>query len=238
MSQRALVTAGRRATKVHSSAPQSQPSRCLFSSSPKTKFNSPRFFFRAQDAPLVSSLVPEPWLSQLSRTQTHNRTSSNRRLRFSTTATRLATTASLNPRVDDDGSPMTIEISSRAEKRLRELTNPVTSKPSLTSNSEPYDHLRVTVTSGGCHGFQYLMSLDPASKIDSEDDTVFEATAEDESTPPAGQAKVVMDLASLELLRGSTIDYTIELIGSQFKVVNNPRATSSCGCGTSFDVPE
>jgi iron-sulfur cluster assembly accessory protein len=49
-------------------------------------------------------------------------------------------------------------------------------------------------------------------------------------------AKVVMDEPSLELLKGSKIDYTMELIGSQFKIVDNPKATSSCGCGTSFDI--
>lgn len=81
------------------------------------------------------------------------------------------------------------------------------------------------------------MSLDPSSKIDPEEDTVFEEDSQDTSSA-GGDAKVVMDTASLELLKGSTIDYTIELIGSQFKVVNNPRASSSCGCGTSFDVKE
>lgn len=51
-----------------------------------------------------------------------------------------------------------------------------------------------------------------------------------------GKPKVVMDLPSLELLEGSKVDFTMELIGSQFKIVDNPRASSSCGCGTSFDV--
>lgn len=80
------------------------------------------------------------------------------------------------------------------------------------------------------------MSLDPASKIDQEEDTIFEAITEGESRESEGTAKVVMDSSSLEILKGSTIDYTVELIGSQFKVVDNPRATSNCGCGTSFDV--
>lgn len=48
-------------------------------------------------------------------------------------------------------------------------------------------------------------------------------------------AKFVVDSTSLEILQESTIDYTTELIGSQFKVVNSPYATSSCGCGSSFD---
>ncbi|OOF90458.1 hypothetical protein ASPCADRAFT_135141 [Aspergillus carbonarius ITEM 5010] len=110
------------------------------------------------------------------------------------------------------------------------------SSPSITKEENPYHHLRITVTSGGCHGFQYMMSLEAASKIDPEEDTVF-AAEEAESSGP-GEAKVVMDEPSLELLSGSTVDYTMELIGSQFKIVDNPRATSNCGCGTSFDVKD
>ncbi|KAB8201465.1 hypothetical protein BDV34DRAFT_229327 [Aspergillus parasiticus] len=70
------------------------------------------------------------------------------------------------------------------------------------------------------------MSLEAASKIDPEEDTVFEAeySPEEGSSEAAGQAKVVMDEPSLELL--------------QFKIVDNPRATSNCGCGTSFDVTD
>lgn len=89
--------------------------------------------------------------------------------------------------------------------------------------------LRVRVESGGCHGFQYLMSLTDTTAISSVDDTVFEA--DDNSG-----AKVVMDEPSLELLKGSKVDFTMELIGSQFKIVGNPAASSSCGCGTSFDI--
>lgn len=81
------------------------------------------------------------------------------------------------------------------------------------------------------------MSLEAASKIDAEEDTIFEAEADSSAeSSSGGSAKVVMDEPSLELLSGSTVDYTTELIGSQFKIVDNPRATSSCGCGTSFDV--
>lgn len=82
-----------------------------------------------------------------------------------------------------------------------------------------------------------MMSLESANKIDAEEDTIFEGDLDSEgSATGAGQAKVVMDEPSLELLSGSTVDYTTELIGSQFKIVDNPRATSNCGCGTSFDV--
>ena len=82
------------------------------------------------------------------------------------------------------------------------------------------------------------MSLEPASKIDPEEDTVFEAAESPQEETAGGEANVVMDEPSLELLSGSTVDYTMELIGSQFSIVDNPRASSSCGCGTSFDVQD
>jgi iron-sulfur cluster assembly accessory protein len=115
----------------------------------------------------------------------------------------------------------------------------------MSKDENPDLALRIQVESGGCHGFQYLMSLTtlpPLDKLKSgdasaasqagkleEDDTVF--AADDGSG-----AKVVMDGPSLELLKGSKVDFTMELIGSQFKIVDNPLATSSCGCGTSFDI--
>ncbi|KIW66331.1 hypothetical protein PV04_05667 [Phialophora macrospora] len=188
------------------------------------------------------------------RTQRHNLLSSNRpfpeplsmrmtsRRHFSSTSTTWATVILQNPRRDEDGNDMTITISERAAKRLKQITSAPPQKNTLTSSptSSQEAHLRVTVTSGGCHGFQYLMSLEDASKIDKEEDTIFEySPSEGESTSSgseSGRAEVVMDSASLELLKGSTIDFTQELIGSQFKVVGNPRATSSCGCGTSFDI--
>ena len=79
------------------------------------------------------------------------------------------------------------------------------------------------------------MSLVNTSTIDSSEDTLFE---NEEVARRSGnyKAKVVMDEPSLELLKGSSIDYTMELIGSQFKVTGIPGAKSSCGCGTSFDI--
>lgn len=79
------------------------------------------------------------------------------------------------------------------------------------------------ITSGSLEG-----SSDDKGKFE-VDDTIL--MADDGS-----KAKVVMDESSLELLKGSVIDFTTELIGSQFKIVDNPLASSSCGCGTSFDV--
>ena len=135
--------------------------------------------------------------------------------------------------MDDDGKDMTIEISERAAKQLQRIVKNPPKKNSLVAASKEKDsHLRITVTSGGCHGFQYLMSLEGANKVDQEEDTIFASAAD----PDGIRAEVVMDEASLELLKGSTVDYTTELIGSQFKIVGNPRAKSSCGCGTSFDI--
>ena len=79
------------------------------------------------------------------------------------------------------------------------------------------------------------MSLVSTSDIDATEDTLFE---NEEVAKESGdyKAKVVMDEPSLDLLKGSSVDYTMELIGSQFKVTGIPGAKSSCGCGTSFDV--
>jgi iron-sulfur cluster assembly accessory protein len=127
--------------------------------------------------------------------------------------------AIVNPRNDDDGKPMQIGISPRASNRLHAIS---------AGDKNPNLALRVSIESGGCHGFQYLMDLtDLGEKPAAEDDTVFEG---------AKGEKIVVDESSLELLNGSTVDYTMELIGSQFKITGIPGATSSCGCGTSFDI--
>ena len=80
--------------------------------------------------------------------------------------------------------------------------------------------LRVAVKGGGCSGFQYVFNI--VAKVN-EDDQVFEKE----------DCRVVIDNTSLKFLEGAEIDYSEELIGSSFKI-NNPNATSSCGCGTSF----
>ncbi|KAK5128482.1 hypothetical protein LTR85_003150 [Meristemomyces frigidus] len=144
---------------------------------------------------------------------------------ISTTPRRLAK-AIQNPRKDDDGNEMIINISPRAAHRLQAIAE---------KDGNPGLALRVSVESGGCHGFQYLMSLVNTSDIDPSEDTLFENEEPAKSTGDY-KAKVVMDEPSLELLKGSSIDYTMELIGSQFKVTGIPGAKSSCGCGTSFDI--
>jgi iron-sulfur cluster assembly accessory protein len=82
--------------------------------------------------------------------------------------------------------------------------------------------LRVAVLAGGCSGFQYRFDLDGSPQAD---DLVIELAG----------ARVLVDPASLDLLAGSELDYTDELMGSHF-AVRNPNAKSACGCGTSFSV--
>src|SRR5271154_5551511 len=74
------------------------------------------------------------------------------------------------------------------EQRLQQITETSSSPASAPFKSPQPSHLRVTVTSGGCHGFQYLMSLEGPSKVP-EEDTIF--VAEDEAG--TGKAEVVMD---------------------------------------------
>lgn len=113
----------------------------------------------------------------------------------------------------------------------------------MKKDGNPNLALRIQVESGGCHGFQYLMSLVtiPAkdaqewSSVVNEDDSIFQFQPDD-ATALGGGARVILDEPSLDLLKGSKVDFTMELIGSQFKITDNPYATSSCGCGTSFDI--
>lgn len=81
--------------------------------------------------------------------------------------------------------------------------------------------LRVAVEGGGCSGFQYDIALDTPSA----DDLVLEGQGQ----------KVVVDTTSLPFLENAVIDFSDELIGARF-VINNPNASSSCGCGTSFSM--
>ncbi|MFU8778042.1 MAG: HesB/IscA family protein [Roseovarius sp.] len=81
--------------------------------------------------------------------------------------------------------------------------------------------LRVAVEGGGCSGFQYEIKLDQPA----QDDLILEGDGQ----------KVVVDAVSLPFLSGATIDFSEELIGARF-IIDNPNASSSCGCGTSFSM--
>ena len=106
-----------------------------------------------------------------------------------------------------------ITISEAAANRIAKL---------LADEADGDQMLRVTVSGGGCSGYQYTFSFDSE---ETPDDRVFERNG----------VKVVTDKASLGLLDGSEIDFVDDLIGAFFKV-NNPNASSSCGCGTSFSI--
>ena len=105
---------------------------------------------------------------------------------------------------------MPVTVSARAAKRIAAI---------LAAEPQP-TMLRLAVTGGGCSGFQYNFALDDA-RLD--DDLVVERDG----------ATVLIDPVSLDFLAGAEIDFTDDLIGQAFKV-NNPNATSSCGCGTSL----
>ncbi len=102
------------------------------------------------------------------------------------------------------------KVTERAFERLAEI-----------GAGEQGQALRVAVEGGGCSGFQYEIKLDDVA----EGDLVLESNGE----------KVVVDDVSLPFLTGAVIDFTEELIGARF-VIDNPNATSSCGCGTSFSI--
>ena len=94
-------------------------------------------------------------------------------------------------------------------------------KTLVEEEGNPRLKLRVFVTGGGCSGFQYDIRLDDAA----QDDLILQGD---------GQT-VVVDPVSLPFLAGATIDFSDELIGARF-TIDNPNASSSCGCGTSFSI--
>jgi len=103
-------------------------------------------------------------------------------------------------------------VTDRAARRIAEI---------LRAESAPAV-LRVSVEGGGCSGFQYRFDV---ARDRAPDDLVIERDG----------AIVVVDPVSLQYMTGSKIDFVDELIGATFKV-ENPKATASCGCGTSFSL--
>jgi iron-sulfur cluster assembly accessory protein len=109
-------------------------------------------------------------------------------------------------------SEPTVVVTERAARRIAEI---VAGQPATPM-------LRVSVEGGGCSGFQYKFDLVRAGEAD---DLVIDKDG----------ALVLIDPVSLGFLAGSQIDFVDDLIGSSFKI-NNPQATASCGCGTSFTI--
>ncbi len=106
-----------------------------------------------------------------------------------------------------------ITLTDNAAKKLHQLK---------TNEGNDKLMLRVYVTGGGCSGFSY--GFDFAETLD-----------DDDATFANGNATLVVDSLSYQYLHGSTIDYTEGLEGSRF-IVNNPNATTTCGCGSSFSI--
>ena len=102
------------------------------------------------------------------------------------------------------------KVTNRAFERLAEI---------IPASSEK--GLRIAVEGGGCSGFQYNIELGKKH----EDDLILEKEGN----------KVFIDSTSLPFLTNATIDFSDELIGARF-IVDNPNASSSCGCGTSFSI--
>jgi len=86
----------------------------------------------------------------------------------------------------------------------------------------PGAFLRISVNGGGCSGFQYAFDIVPGAE---DGDMIL---GDD-------QARVAIDAVSLDFLKGARIDFVDDLMGSSFRV-DNPNATASCGCGTSFAI--
>jgi iron-sulfur cluster assembly accessory protein len=105
-----------------------------------------------------------------------------------------------------------IAITERAAKRVS----------SILRNEEPGSTLRVSVKGGGCSGFSYAFDIDRAKAAD---DIVVERDG----------AMVLIDPVSVEYMKGATIDFVDDLMGQSFRI-DNPMATSGCGCGTSFSL--
>lgn len=106
-----------------------------------------------------------------------------------------------------------MKLESGAVEKLREL---------VAEEGNPDLMLRVFVQGGGCSGMQYGFTFD---EVKNEDDFDFDYDG----------IGVVVDSMSMQYLQGATINYRDDLMGSSF-VIDNPNATTSCGCGSSFAV--
>jgi iron-sulfur cluster insertion protein len=106
-----------------------------------------------------------------------------------------------------------MNLDSTAVDKLKEL---------IAEEGNPELRLRVFVQGGGCAGFSYGFAFD---EIQNEDDFDFDYDG----------VKVLVDAMSMQYLQGASIRYDEDLMGASFKI-NNPQATTTCGCGASFAV--
>ena len=115
--------------------------------------------------------------------------------------------------MSDTAAPASFRVTPRAAAQVAEIAR---------REGKPSAGLRVSVSAGGCSGFQYGFELADAAE---PDDLVVEA----------GGTRVFVDPVSLDLLAGAELEWNEALIGAHF-VVRNPQAVSGCGCGVSFAV--
>ena len=106
-----------------------------------------------------------------------------------------------------------IEITDNARDKILDI---------LAEENNPEIKLRIFVQGGGCSGFSYGFTLDEAQN---EDDMIIEKDS----------VKMLVDSMSFQYLAGAKIDYKENLLGSSFSI-ENPNATTTCGCGSSFSV--
>jgi iron-sulfur cluster insertion protein len=106
-----------------------------------------------------------------------------------------------------------ITISDSAKQKIKDI---------LLEENNPKIALRTFVQGGGCSGFSYGFTMD-------------DEINEDDFEIPLDEFKVLVDAMSMQYLTGSEIDYKEEIMGSSF-TINNPNATTTCGCGSSFGV--
>ena len=103
------------------------------------------------------------------------------------------------------------------EKKLN-FTDQALNQINLITKGDEKRYFRITVQGGGCSGFKYSFGFDSKSN---NDDIIF--------------GKAIIDKSSLDIISGSVVDFKKEMIGETF-VIDNPKATASCGCGLSFSV--
>ena len=103
------------------------------------------------------------------------------------------------------------------EKKLN-FTDQALNQINLITNGIEKKFFRITVQGGGCSGFKYNFGFDTKSN---DDDVIF--------------GKAIIDKSSLDIISGSVIDFKKEMIGESF-IIDNPKATASCGCGLSFSI--
>ena len=103
------------------------------------------------------------------------------------------------------------------EKKLN-FTEQALNQINLITKGGEKKYFRITVQGGGCSGFKYNFGFDSKSN---DDDIIF--------------GKAIIDKSSLDIISGSVVDFKKEMIGESF-VIDNPKATASCGCGLSFSV--